>query len=83
MSATITEQQFAQAKPEFIRFPRAGARCPHTGLSRAFLYELTNSGKVRSVSIRSRGKARGVRLIDYDSLMAFIRSQADESKEAA
>lgn len=83
MSATITEQQTAQAKPEFVRFPRVGERCPHTGMSRAWLYEASSAGLIRTISVRSRGKARGVRLIDYDSLVSYIRSSASDTKEAA
>ena len=68
-------------KPEWIRLPTPGTRCPFTGLSRSTLNELTipgpaNEGKpqVKSVVLRKRGATRGIRLINYDSLMAYLAS---------
>ena len=67
------------AKPEWLRFPAPGARCRFTGLSRTTLNELTvpgpaNDGNppVKSVVLRKRGAMRGIRLISYDSLMAYL-----------
>ena len=66
-------------KPEFIRLPKPGSHCPWTGLSRSGLNEMilpcTANGfkpPVRSVSLRKRGARRGVRLISYDSLLAYL-----------
>jgi len=68
-------------KPEFIRLPLPGKRCPFTGLSRSTLNELTIDGPVneykapvKSHVLRKRGATRGIRLISFDSLMAYIRS---------
>ncbi|MEM1223944.1 MAG: hypothetical protein AAGH40_14435 [Verrucomicrobiota bacterium] len=69
-----------QARPEFIRLPKPGSRCPHTGLSRGTLYELcvpseanNHRPPVRSHVIRKPGAARGGRLVDYASLLAYVR----------
>lgn len=66
-------------RPEFIRLPAPGKRCPYTGLSRSTLNELTipgpandNRPPVKSVVLRKRGALRGIRLINYDSLMAYL-----------
>lgn len=66
-------------KPEFIRLPKPGKLCPHTGLSRSKMNELilpcqANAFKppVRSVSLKKRGQIRGVRLIIFDSLMGYL-----------
>lgn len=66
-------------KPEWIRLPAPGGRCPFTGLSRSTLNELTIAGPanegtppVKSVVLRKRGAVRGIRLISYDSLMAYL-----------
>ncbi len=68
-------------KPEWIRLPPPGGKCPFTGLSRSSLYELVghieaNGFKppVKSVTLRKRGSSRGIRLISYDSLMAYLAS---------
>lgn len=69
------------SRPEFIRLPKPRTLCPWTGLSRSKLNELilpsTLNGHrppVRSVSLRNRGQVRAVRLINFDSLMAYLRS---------
>jgi hypothetical protein len=66
--------------PEWIRLPKKGV-CPFTQLSRAKIYQLISPSAanhhrppVRSVSLRPRGAAKGVRLVHYDSLMDYIRS---------
>lgn len=66
-------------KPEWIRLPAPGHRCPYTGLSRSTLNELTipgpangNKPPVKSVVLRKRGAVRGIRLINYDSLMQYL-----------
>ena len=70
-------------KPEWLRLPAPGARCRYTGLSRSTLNELTIPGPanggtppVKSVVLRRRGALRGIRLINYDSLMAYLAELA-------
>lgn len=65
--------------PEWLRLPAPGARCGFTGLSRSTLNELVIPGPandgcppVKSVVIRKRGALRGIRLINYDSLMGYL-----------
>ena len=41
------------------------------GLSRPYAYKLINNNQVKSISLRERGKAKGVRLISYDSLANY------------
>ena len=66
-------------KPEWLRLPAPGNRCRFTGLSRSTLNELTISGPandgrppVKSVVLRKRGALRGIRLINFDSLMQYL-----------
>ena len=75
-------------QPEFIRLPKTGSLCPWTGLSRSKLNELIlpsplNGSRppVRSISLRNRGQIKAVRLINFDSLMAYLRGL--ESEQAA
>lgn len=70
-----------EAKPETIRLPKVGQTCPWTGLSRAKLNELilpTELNKftppVVSYVIKERPDCKtGIRLIDFVSLMVFVR----------
>jgi hypothetical protein len=72
--------------PEFLRLPAPKERCKFTGLSRTSLLELcapckANDRKppVRSHVLKKRHAQRGVRLIDYKSLIAYVRSQGDST----
>jgi hypothetical protein len=78
--------EIAAAKPPrplYIRLPRAGTRCPYTDLPRSTLKDLCVSTKannyrppVRSISLKkSKHAKRGVRLIDYQSLIAYLRRE--------
>jgi hypothetical protein len=80
MQATILEQKEI-TRPEYVRLPAPGARCNLTGLSRSTMAELAvpcaaNDYKppVKSVVIKKRGATRGIRLINYDSLIDHLKS---------
>lgn len=64
--------------PAYVRLPRSGRREHFSGLSRTALYELTTGHRppVESVVIRKRGAVRGVRLVNLQSLLDYLRSQA-------
>jgi hypothetical protein len=72
--------------PLFIRLPAFGTRCPHCGLSRSSLDALVrpqaeNGYKppVKSRLFRQTGTVTKVRLIDYQSLKAYLHSLPDGS----
>lgn len=62
-----------QHRPEWI--DANAARTIFT-LSRATLYRLAEAGKIRTTSLRERGKLKGRRLFSYDSLSRFMESRA-------
>jgi hypothetical protein len=71
-------------KPEFIRLPPAGQKCTFTGLSRSALNALILPAPgnnfeppVRSFVLRQRGAKTGIRLIDFENLVSFIRQHED------
>jgi hypothetical protein len=53
----------------WLRIPAATA---YSGLSRARLYVLLAEGQIKSASICGRGKRRGIRIVDKESLDAFL-----------
>jgi hypothetical protein len=55
--------------PVWLRIP-ASSRV--SGLSRTFLFEQIVLGTIVSKHVKKPGKSRGIRLINYDSLMKFI-----------
>jgi len=63
----------------YLRLPRAGTRCPVTGLTRTALNELilptaANGYRppVRSYSLKRPGQIRGIRLISLPDLVRHI-----------
>lgn len=56
---------------EWLRVPSAMRL---SGLGRSKIYELIDSGQVRSVSLREPSKQRGARLINRQSLLDYISS---------
>ena len=80
--AAMTAVSHPSEKPEWIRLPKPKARCTYTGLSRSTMNELVIPSEansylppVRSAVIKKRGAMRGIRLISFDSLMAYIDKQ--------
>jgi hypothetical protein len=59
--------------PEWIRLPRPGEHEPRTGLTRSVISRLCAEGKVKSITLRERGKLRGCRLVSLESLILFLR----------
>jgi hypothetical protein len=59
---------------EFRRLPKDGEVCRFCGLNRAHLYRLMAEGKLKYVSIREPGKARGVRLYRIGAVLSYLAS---------
>ena len=72
--AAASASQVVLFQPEWLRLPKPGTLCIHSGLSRTVLYQLCKADKIKSTVLRQRGASRGIRLISYDSLMAYLGS---------
>src|SRR5262249_28768540 len=57
--------------PVWIRSPKSGPEF-YSGFTRSKLYDAASKGYIRSVSIRERGRIRGTRLFELNSILAFI-----------
>jgi hypothetical protein len=66
----------ALQNPEFFRLPKSGGD-PYFGLGRSYYYEGEKDGHWRLIRLRKRGKLRGVTLVPYDTIAAFIRKQSN------
>ena len=62
-------------KPEWLRIPDA---IRVSGIGRSSLYELIAAGRINSKCLRKRGAIRGIRIISYDSLLAYIDAAGGE-----
>jgi hypothetical protein len=69
LAALQTLSDVQALKPEWLRIPAASRV---SGLSRTFLFEQILLGKIVSKHIKRPGKSRGIRLINYRSLISFI-----------
>jgi hypothetical protein len=65
--------------PEFFRLPKSGGD-PFFGFGRSYYYEGEQRGYWRLVRIRERGKIRGVTLVPYDAVSAFLHKQMEGAK---
>jgi hypothetical protein len=74
-TAPRNEAAAGASRPEFFRLPSVGGD-PYFGLGRSYYYEGEKQGYWRLIRIRQRGKLRGVTLVPYDAIAAFIRNQA-------
>jgi hypothetical protein len=61
--------------PEFVDIDGA---FHYFGLKQSLTYRLLAEDKIRAVSIRQRGKTRGRRLFDAESIRRFLNSQVDK-----
>jgi hypothetical protein len=66
----------ASHHPECFRLPKSGGD-PFFGFTRSFYYEGEDRGYWRLIRIRDRGKLRGVTLVPYDAVSAFVREQME------
>jgi hypothetical protein len=69
MFAKEIVQDPATLRPRWLKVPAAVS---YSGLSRAKLYLLLASGEIRSASVRVKGKIRGIRVIDRESIDEFL-----------
>lgn len=60
-----------------VEFCRIGDARKLFGLGRTYCYLLIQQGKIRSVCLRKRGAKTGVRLLDADSVRAYLRANVD------
>ena len=77
MPATTTTTEQAVTHPEFFRLPKPGEADRFFGLSRSFYYQLETRKLLKLVRIRDEGKERGVTLIPYEKVAAFIHAQME------
>lgn len=71
-------------RPEWIRLPRAGERCPHTNFCRSGLWRFTVQQGIPSFAVRKPGAIKGARFIHLPSLLAAMeRLAAAESQTTA
>jgi hypothetical protein len=69
----------ALQRPDFFRLPKSGGD-PYFGFGRSYYYEGEQRGYWKLVRIRERGKLRGITLVPYEAVAAFVRTQMEAGK---
>ena len=67
----------AGADAEFCDLPGLHARF---GIKRSLAYQLLGDGKIRGVTLRRKGRVRGKRLIEIQSVRDFLAKQPEWPK---
>jgi len=75
-TASPGEAAESVSRPETFRLPKVGGD-RFFGISRSFYYEGEKRGYWRLIRLRQRGKLRGVTLVPFDQVAAFVRSQKE------
>jgi Helix-turn-helix domain len=75
--ASVESGRFSS--PEFLDVDQVRS---YFGLKQSLLYRLLAENKIRGVSIRQRGKTRGRRLFDVESIRQYLNSQVDKEGAA-
>jgi len=69
-------------RPEWVRLVPTGQPCPWSSLSRSTLWNLIQTGAIRSVVLRRPGNLRGARLIHLQSLLDYLESLPTGTEES-
>jgi hypothetical protein len=80
-TTNYSQTSAAVLRPEFFRLPSGGGGDPYFGLTRTYYYEGEKRGYWKLPRIRERGKLRGVTLVPYDAVAAFVRKQMEPAGE--
>lgn len=73
----------AAQRPEFFRLPKPGVGDPYFGLSRSFYYLAEARGWLTLVRICGEGKERGITLIPFREVAAFVAKQRKQQNGSA
>jgi hypothetical protein len=81
MSATTITTPTPEAialRPETFRLPKSGSGGDKFfGFSRAWYYGAEKKGWLKLIRIRAEGRERGVTLVPYRQVEAFVRAQME------
>jgi hypothetical protein len=77
------EAALSASRPETFRLPKPkSGGDPYFHFTRSYYYEGEQRGYWRLIRIRERGKQRGVTLVPYDQVAAFVHKQVEADNEA-
>ena len=69
------QNQSLVVQPETFRLPTEGRCDPYFGFTRPFYYRGEKLDYWKLIRIREEGKKRGITLVPYDEVRAFVQKQ--------
>ena len=76
-----SEAALSNSRPETFRLPKPNSGGdPYFHFTRSYYYEGEQRGYWRLIRIRERGKQRGVTLVPFDQVAAFLRKHIEAAK---
>jgi hypothetical protein len=78
-AAAPSEAASRASRPEFFRLPKRGGD-PFFGFTRSYYYLGEQNNWWRLIRLRQRGRQRGITLVPFDQVAAFVRKQSEGSK---
>ena len=76
MQNTIAAEPTSIA-PTTFRLPRPGESDRYFGMSRAWYYAAEKRGWLKLIRIRDEGKERGITLVPFSAMAAFVKAQME------
>jgi hypothetical protein len=76
MLATTTTAE-TTIRPVSFRLPKPGTSDPYWGFSRSYYYKGEQLGYWKLIRICDEGKERGITLVPFAAVEAFVRSQME------
>jgi hypothetical protein len=79
-----SEAALSASRPETFRLPKpSSGGDPYFHFTRSYYYEGEQRGWWRLIRLRQRGKLRGVTLVPFDQVAAFVRKQMEGGDETS
>jgi hypothetical protein len=73
----------SQSRPTTFRLPKPGANDPYFGITRPAYYQGERDGWWTLIRLKRPGMKRGITLIPYDEVAAFIAKQRKQQNGGA
>jgi len=83
VSNQVVAETFPDGVPIRSRWLRVQQVLDFYPFKRAKLYELLTRGVIRSFALKEQGKTRGIRLIDRDSLDAYLQTASETALQTS
>ena len=68
----LSDFEVVESPSSYWKWKRVNAAAKISGIPRSRLFEMIKEGQIRSATVRHKGKTRGLRMVDMESLDRFL-----------